>query len=270
MRLAPPPSLPPTFPLPTVTLEDAAARQFRLLEATAAHFEGSSCSRPTRESSPASAGPGPPPASRRSSPTSSAPRTPPSSRARAPGRSGPRSTPSYGPATICSSTGPRSTAPPRSRSGASAYAPRRRTSTTVRRSTPRWRPGGSGGRTSSTPGSGSPTPTIRPRSSPPAGRPGSARSWTTTTPSCGPRRRGRTGRRRLLLLALQAPWARGRRTGRRCARPGRGRPPRQLLRRRAGPGPPGAGRPARPHPRSGPVGRAVPGGGGGRRPARRR
>ncbi|MYR98368.1 MULTISPECIES: aminotransferase class V-fold PLP-dependent enzyme [unclassified Streptomyces] len=35
-----PPVLPETFPLATVTLEDAVARQFRLLEATAAHFEG--------------------------------------------------------------------------------------------------------------------------------------------------------------------------------------------------------------------------------------
>ncbi|MGW4035820.1 aminotransferase class V-fold PLP-dependent enzyme [Streptomyces sp. NPDC004778] len=35
-----PPVLPETFPLPTVGLEDAVARQFRLLEATAAHFEG--------------------------------------------------------------------------------------------------------------------------------------------------------------------------------------------------------------------------------------
>ncbi|MFE9459569.1 aminotransferase class V-fold PLP-dependent enzyme [Streptomyces californicus] len=34
------PALPPTSPLPTVALEDAVARQFRLLEATAAHFEG--------------------------------------------------------------------------------------------------------------------------------------------------------------------------------------------------------------------------------------
>nr|WSZ98735.1 aminotransferase class V-fold PLP-dependent enzyme [Streptomyces sp. NBC_00857] len=32
--------LPPTFPLATITLEDAVTRQFRLLEATAAHFEG--------------------------------------------------------------------------------------------------------------------------------------------------------------------------------------------------------------------------------------
>ncbi|AWL38034.1 MULTISPECIES: aminotransferase class V-fold PLP-dependent enzyme [unclassified Streptomyces] len=35
-----PPGLPPTFPLATVGLEDAVATQFRLLEATAAHFEG--------------------------------------------------------------------------------------------------------------------------------------------------------------------------------------------------------------------------------------
>lgn len=35
-----PPALPPTCPLPTVPVEDAAARQFRLLEAVAAHFEG--------------------------------------------------------------------------------------------------------------------------------------------------------------------------------------------------------------------------------------
>ncbi|MFC9175721.1 aminotransferase class V-fold PLP-dependent enzyme [Streptomyces sp. NPDC057107] len=35
-----PPVLPETFPLATVGLEDAVARQFRLLEATAAHFEG--------------------------------------------------------------------------------------------------------------------------------------------------------------------------------------------------------------------------------------
>ncbi|MGW6603692.1 aminotransferase class V-fold PLP-dependent enzyme [Streptomyces sp. NPDC055036] len=34
------PVLPRTFPLATVTLEDAAQRQFRLLECTAAHFEG--------------------------------------------------------------------------------------------------------------------------------------------------------------------------------------------------------------------------------------
>jgi cystathionine beta-lyase/cystathionine gamma-synthase len=34
------PALPPTFPLATVSVEDAAAQQFRLLEATAAHFEG--------------------------------------------------------------------------------------------------------------------------------------------------------------------------------------------------------------------------------------
>ncbi|MFE2758303.1 aminotransferase class V-fold PLP-dependent enzyme [Streptomyces halstedii] len=34
------PGLPPTFPLATVGLEDAVATQFRLLEATAAHFEG--------------------------------------------------------------------------------------------------------------------------------------------------------------------------------------------------------------------------------------
>ncbi|MEU7736093.1 aminotransferase class V-fold PLP-dependent enzyme [Streptomyces griseus] len=40
MSPAPPPTLPTTSPLPTVALEDAAARQFRLLEATAAHFEG--------------------------------------------------------------------------------------------------------------------------------------------------------------------------------------------------------------------------------------
>ena len=32
--------LPPTFPLATIALEDAVTRQFRLLEATAAHFEG--------------------------------------------------------------------------------------------------------------------------------------------------------------------------------------------------------------------------------------
>ncbi|MFE3828307.1 aminotransferase class V-fold PLP-dependent enzyme [Streptomyces sp. NPDC059092] len=35
-----PPPLPRTFPLPTITLEDAAQIQFRLLEHTAAHFEG--------------------------------------------------------------------------------------------------------------------------------------------------------------------------------------------------------------------------------------
>ncbi|MFJ9625016.1 aminotransferase class V-fold PLP-dependent enzyme [Streptomyces sp. NPDC101181] len=35
-----PPVLPETFPLATVGLQDAVARQFRLLEATAAHFEG--------------------------------------------------------------------------------------------------------------------------------------------------------------------------------------------------------------------------------------
>ncbi|NEA14075.1 aminotransferase class V-fold PLP-dependent enzyme [Streptomyces halstedii] len=35
-----PPGLPPTFPLATVGLEEAVATQFRLLEATAAHFEG--------------------------------------------------------------------------------------------------------------------------------------------------------------------------------------------------------------------------------------
>ncbi|CAL9588855.1 aminotransferase class V-fold PLP-dependent enzyme [Streptomyces sp. enrichment culture] len=35
-----PPALPETHPLPTVPVEDAAARQFRLLEATAAHFTG--------------------------------------------------------------------------------------------------------------------------------------------------------------------------------------------------------------------------------------
>ncbi|MFL3870065.1 MULTISPECIES: aminotransferase class V-fold PLP-dependent enzyme [unclassified Streptomyces] len=35
-----PPVLPETFPLATVPLEEAVARQFRLLEATAAHFEG--------------------------------------------------------------------------------------------------------------------------------------------------------------------------------------------------------------------------------------
>ncbi|MFJ4900907.1 aminotransferase class V-fold PLP-dependent enzyme [Streptomyces sp. NPDC088727] len=35
-----PPVLPATFPLATVDLDDAVARQFRLLEATAAHFEG--------------------------------------------------------------------------------------------------------------------------------------------------------------------------------------------------------------------------------------
>ncbi|MGC5401220.1 aminotransferase class V-fold PLP-dependent enzyme [Streptomyces sp. DT20] len=35
-----PPVLPVTFPLATVDLDDAVARQFRLLEATAAHFEG--------------------------------------------------------------------------------------------------------------------------------------------------------------------------------------------------------------------------------------
>lgn len=35
-----PVQLPPTFPLATVALEDAVTRQFRLLEATAAHFEG--------------------------------------------------------------------------------------------------------------------------------------------------------------------------------------------------------------------------------------
>ncbi|MFI5627837.1 aminotransferase class V-fold PLP-dependent enzyme [Streptomyces sp. NPDC051664] len=34
------PALPQTFPLATVALDDAIARQFRLLEATAAHFEG--------------------------------------------------------------------------------------------------------------------------------------------------------------------------------------------------------------------------------------
>ncbi|WP_328632264.1 aminotransferase class V-fold PLP-dependent enzyme [Streptomyces sp. NBC_00356] len=34
------PSLPTTHPLATVSVEDAAARQFRLLECTAAHFEG--------------------------------------------------------------------------------------------------------------------------------------------------------------------------------------------------------------------------------------
>ncbi|MGW7520234.1 aminotransferase class V-fold PLP-dependent enzyme [Streptomyces sp. NPDC054796] len=34
------PSLPPTHPLPTVPLEDAVSRQFRLLECTARHFEG--------------------------------------------------------------------------------------------------------------------------------------------------------------------------------------------------------------------------------------
>ncbi|WP_329042410.1 aminotransferase class V-fold PLP-dependent enzyme [Streptomyces sp. NBC_00178] len=34
------PALPPTFPLATVPLEDAVATQFRLIEATAAHFEG--------------------------------------------------------------------------------------------------------------------------------------------------------------------------------------------------------------------------------------
>ncbi|NSC24395.1 aminotransferase class V-fold PLP-dependent enzyme [Streptomyces albus subsp. chlorinus] len=35
-----PPPLPETYPLATVCLEDAVQRQFRLLEATAAHFEG--------------------------------------------------------------------------------------------------------------------------------------------------------------------------------------------------------------------------------------
>ncbi|MFE2942802.1 aminotransferase class V-fold PLP-dependent enzyme [Streptomyces sp. NPDC059255] len=35
-----PPPLPRTFPLPTITLEDAVRLQFRLLEHTAAHFEG--------------------------------------------------------------------------------------------------------------------------------------------------------------------------------------------------------------------------------------
>ncbi|GAA2259560.1 PLP-dependent transferase [Streptomyces amakusaensis] len=35
-----PRTLPRTFPLPTVPLQDAIARQFRLLECTAAHFEG--------------------------------------------------------------------------------------------------------------------------------------------------------------------------------------------------------------------------------------
>ncbi|MER6915721.1 aminotransferase class V-fold PLP-dependent enzyme [Streptomyces sp. NPDC000594] len=35
-----PPALPRTHPLPTVPLQDAVARQFRLLECTAAHFEG--------------------------------------------------------------------------------------------------------------------------------------------------------------------------------------------------------------------------------------
>ncbi|MGW2055712.1 aminotransferase class V-fold PLP-dependent enzyme [Streptomyces sp. NPDC001840] len=35
-----PPALPPTFPLPTVPLEDAVRTQFRLLECVAAHFEG--------------------------------------------------------------------------------------------------------------------------------------------------------------------------------------------------------------------------------------
>lgn len=35
-----PPPLPPTHPLPTVPVGDAMARQFRLLECTAAHFEG--------------------------------------------------------------------------------------------------------------------------------------------------------------------------------------------------------------------------------------
>ncbi|GEB53618.1 aminotransferase class V-fold PLP-dependent enzyme [Streptomyces cacaoi] len=34
------PALPRTFPLPTVSVEDATARQFRLLECTAAHFTG--------------------------------------------------------------------------------------------------------------------------------------------------------------------------------------------------------------------------------------
>lgn len=57
MRLAPPPPLPPTFPLPTVPLEDAVARQFRLLEATAAHFEGEQLFAADAESSPASAKP---------------------------------------------------------------------------------------------------------------------------------------------------------------------------------------------------------------------
>lgn len=35
-----PPRLPPTFPLPTVALPDAVARQYRLVECTARHFEG--------------------------------------------------------------------------------------------------------------------------------------------------------------------------------------------------------------------------------------
>ncbi|MBO8196167.1 aminotransferase class V-fold PLP-dependent enzyme [Streptomyces oryzae] len=35
-----PPALPRTFPLPTVPVEEAVARQFRLLEATAGHFAG--------------------------------------------------------------------------------------------------------------------------------------------------------------------------------------------------------------------------------------
>lgn len=177
-----PPVLPATFPLATVGLDDAVARQFRLLEATAAHFEGQQLF-----SSDAGVVPG-----------LGRPRT--TARVEAVladffGAQDAAFVQGAGTGAI------RAALNAAVRAGDPLLIHRapvyRTTEVTLRgigvdtveadfndagRSARPWGPAGSGGRTSSTPGSGSRTPTIRPRSSPPAGPPGFARSWTTTTP----------------------------------------------------------------------------------------
>ena len=169
-------------------------------------------------------GPGParvpPPGSRRCSPTSSGPRTRRWCRARAPARSGPRSRPPCAagdPLLIHRAPVYRTTARHPARPGRAGRRGGLQRSAGAARGA---RVGAvSAGRTSSTPGSASPTPTTR-ATVLAACRAAGVRTVVDDNYAVlrVPGVRGRAGRRRLLLLAVQAARPGGRRRRRRARR----------------------------------------------------